>query len=197
VGAAALKAPATEPKGEDATTTAAPTTPEEPGAKNAASKAEKAEKETPSARPSTGGLAPELVPIPGGAFMMGTDHPGVPGDGEEPARPVVVSPFLMDATEVSNEQFAAFVENASFVSESEGFGWSFVFHLALSKAQLDNITQAVAGAEWWLPVQVCCARGHVPMYQHCNGTECVTEEGVTECRVVWWLPAQVCAGAME
>ena len=53
--------------------------------------------------------------------------------------PSAITPVSPRASfKVSNEQFAAFVENTSFVSESEKFGWSFVFHLALSKEVCDS-----------------------------------------------------------
>lgn len=44
------------------------------------------------------------------------------------------------------------MEETGFVTESEKFGWSFVFHTAIPKHILDKIEQAVLGAEWWLPV---------------------------------------------
>lgn len=49
-------------------------------------------------------------------------------------------------------EFAKFVEATSYVTESENFGWSFVFHTAVPEHIKANITQAVLGAEWWLPV---------------------------------------------
>ena len=108
-----------------------------------------------------------MVRIEGGVFWMGADdseawprrvreHMRV--DGETPARRVRVAPFLIDSTEVTNAQFAAFAEPprgsdaaaaAPFVSDAERYGWSFVFHLFLSAKQLESISQAVAGATWW------------------------------------------------
>ena len=41
-----------------------------------------------------------------------------------------------------------------YETESERFGWSFVFEHALAPAIKANIKQAVHGAEWWLPVKV-------------------------------------------
>jgi sulfatase modifying factor 1 len=48
--------------------------------------------------------------------------------------------------------FGTFVEETGFITESERFGWSFVFHTAVPKKLLEKIDQAVLGAEWWLPV---------------------------------------------
>src|SRR5262245_18994473 len=64
------------------------------------------------------GAAPKgMVWIPGGEFSMGSetsaeslcDRPGVTRDAQ-PIHRVSVDGFWMDATEVTNEQFAAFVE---------------------------------------------------------------------------------------
>jgi hypothetical protein len=71
----------------------------------------------------------EMVPIPGGRFTMGTDDPKIYHDHEHPARPVTVSPFMLERTEVSNAQFARFVAETNFTSEAEVFAWSFVFQL--------------------------------------------------------------------
>ena len=88
-----------------------------------------------------------------GDFIMGTDDPQIPGDGESPARPVRVSPFLLQRYEVSNAQYAAFVEATGFETESETFGWSFVFEQMISPEIEATITQAAAAVPWWLPVQ--------------------------------------------
>ena len=45
------------------------------------------------------------------------------------------------------------VRPVPFVTESEVFGWSFVFEGALDNETKSDITQAVAAAPWWLPVQ--------------------------------------------
>ena len=65
----------------------------------------------------------DMAHIPGRLFFMGTQQPGMPGDGEAPRRPVRVSSFLMDRYECSNEQFAAFVADTGYSTESEAFGW--------------------------------------------------------------------------
>lgn len=44
-----------------------------------------------------------MVTIPGGVGYIGTDHPIMRRDGEEPRRPVSVSSFLLDRYEVSND----------------------------------------------------------------------------------------------
>jgi serine/threonine-protein kinase len=49
-----------------------------------------------------------MVPINGGTFTMGTNDPKAP-DEARPAREVTIEDFLIDATEVTNEQYAIFV----------------------------------------------------------------------------------------
>lgn len=93
-----------------------------------------------------------MILLPTGHFLMGTNDPIIKADGESPERLLNVDNFWMDKYEVSNEQFNTFVQNTGYVTEAEKFGNSFVLDLMLSEQTLANITQAVAGAEWWLPV---------------------------------------------
>jgi sulfatase modifying factor 1 len=97
---------------------------------------------------------PELmVHIPKGAFKMGTDDPKIENDGEGPIRKILVPDFKIDAYEVSNHEFAKFVKATGHKTDSEKFGWSFVFYQLLPKETNEKIQQAVEGAEWWLPVE--------------------------------------------
>uniref|UniRef100_A0A1A8GHR5 Sulfatase modifying factor 1 n=1 Tax=Nothobranchius korthausae TaxID=1143690 RepID=A0A1A8GHR5_9TELE len=95
----------------------------------------------------------QMVLIPGGEFLMGTDNPGIPADGEGPQRSVHVDPFYMDVQEVTNQQFQSFVGATGYVTEAEKFRDSFVFEGILSDSVKNQITQAVAAAPWWLPVK--------------------------------------------
>ena len=95
----------------------------------------------------------KLVRIKGGVYIMGTDKPIVPQDGEGPARKVEISEFYMDMYEVSNAEFANFVKETGYVTEAEKFGDSFVLEMLLSNEVQSEITQAVANAPWWLPVK--------------------------------------------
>ncbi|MEM8694948.1 MAG: formylglycine-generating enzyme family protein [Pseudomonadota bacterium] len=56
------------------------------------------------------------VDIPGGEFVMG-ENPRYPEEG--PPRSVAISRFAMDAHEVTNAQFAAFVEATGYVTVAE------------------------------------------------------------------------------
>lgn len=90
--------------------------------------------------------------ISGGTFVMGTDKPVFKMSGEGPEREVEVSSFYMDVHEVSNSEFELFVNSTGYVTEAEKFGNSFVMENYLSQPTLDNVTQSVAAAPWWLSV---------------------------------------------
>ena len=75
------------------------------------------------------------VRIPGGTFTMGDGFDeGYPADGETPIHRVTLAPYLLDATAVTNAQFATFVKATGYVTEAEEIGVSAVFHLAVRAA---------------------------------------------------------------
>ncbi|HRE08438.1 MAG TPA: SUMF1/EgtB/PvdO family nonheme iron enzyme, partial [Opitutaceae bacterium] len=89
--------------------------------------------------------------LEGGEFLMGNEGDyGFPADGEGPVHAVVLTPFYLDATCVTNEQFNAFVNATGYKTEAERFGWSFVFvgHLSPSAAR-ERARSRVVGSEWW------------------------------------------------
>jgi formylglycine-generating enzyme required for sulfatase activity len=92
--------------------------------------------------------------IPGGEFIMGTDgNYGFGPDGEGPAHAVVLAPFHIDATCVTNAQFNDFVNATGYRTESERYGWGFVFFGHLDAAQRASSARAtVLGSEWWCRV---------------------------------------------
>ncbi|MEU0844602.1 formylglycine-generating enzyme family protein [Streptomyces sp. NPDC005962] len=123
--------------------------------------------EQPSTAP--GPLAPErdreqglraMLRIPGGTYAMGGDDADAfPEDGEGPVRAVRLSPFLIDATAVTNRQFAAFVRSSGYRTDAERHGWSFVFYaLVLPGARRSVRDGTVAQAPWWLGVDGACWR---------------------------------------
>jgi len=61
---------------------------------------------------------PGMVWIPGGTFKMGSDAPEFQGEAQ-PIHPVTVHGFWMDATEVTNEQFAEFVKATGYITVAE------------------------------------------------------------------------------
>lgn len=63
-----------------------------------------------------GRAAPEFVHIDGGTFVMGSEHHY---REETPVRRVTVKPFLISVTEVTNAQFAEFVNETAYVTTAE------------------------------------------------------------------------------
>ena len=105
-----------------------------------------------SAKGSTEGM----VRLEGGSFLMGNEGPEAwVDDGEGPVREVKVDPFWLDATTVTNAQFAEFIEATGYVTESERFGWSYVFigQLPKSKQRKLRETRTVKGLQWWYGVE--------------------------------------------
>lgn len=84
--------------------------------------------------------------IAGGEFLMGSDAEAV-------VHTVVLAPFFIDATCVTNEQFNEFVNETKYKTEAEKFGWAFVFSGHLSPAQRARYATAkVTEASWWCRV---------------------------------------------
>lgn len=108
----------------------------------------------PGAVPETAGQ--DMVSLPGGTFLMGTDYErAFAADGEGPVRRVTVAPFRIDRYPVTNAAFAAFVRATGYRTESEVFGWSFCFWMQLPPDKLDELVEdTVAAAPWW-----CVVRG--------------------------------------
>ena len=61
---------------------------------------------------------PGLVWIPGGTFIMGTNEPDS-YNHERPAHQVKIEGFWMDETEVTNEQYQAFVKETGYITVAE------------------------------------------------------------------------------
>lgn len=104
----------------------------------------------PAPRPIRESIRRDLVEVPGGFFDMGARTSTFPGDLDSPRRKVRVSPFLIAATTVTNEDFARFVEHSHYRTVAEREGWSFVFHLLLSNPE--QWTQGPVGLPWWRKV---------------------------------------------
>lgn len=102
-----------------------------------------------------GSVWDELRPIPAGTFLMGTnDAEGFPADGEGPIRSVTVPAFLIGRYTVTNAQFQEFVEDTGYRTEAESYGWSYVFHLLVSRtARKRGDVRRVPGLDWWLAVR--------------------------------------------
>ena len=77
---------------------------------------------------------------------------GHSADGERPVHEVEVSAFTIDATSVTNADFAHFADETGYATEAEKFGFSAVFHLAV-RAEHDEVMGPAAGTPWWIGVR--------------------------------------------
>jgi sulfatase modifying factor 1 len=101
--------------------------------------------------PGAADLRPTMVDVPGGRYVMGErSELANDGDGEEPVE-VEVTAFRLDATAVTNAEFAAFVAATGHVTTAEALGTSFVFAGLLPDGFPP--TRAIVGAEWWRLVE--------------------------------------------
>ncbi len=95
----------------------------------------------------------EQIALDGGEFAMGDGYgDGNAGDGEVPIHQVRLQPFSIDATSVTNRDYARFVEDTGYRTEAEIYGFSAVFHLALQADPADFMGPA-AGTPWWAGVR--------------------------------------------
>ena len=92
-----------------------------------------------------------MLEVPGGSYKIGTDNQIIPADREGPAKLVELLTFYLDVHEVSNAEFAIFVEETKYKTEAETFGNSFVADYYVPEEVKATISQAVAAAPWWLP----------------------------------------------
>ena len=73
-------------------------------------------------------------------------------DGETPLHEVELATFTIDATTVTNVDFARFVAATGYRTEAETFGYSAVFHPAVA-AEPGDVMHPVPGTSWWLGVR--------------------------------------------
>ncbi len=101
----------------------------------------------------SGAHAIEQCQIPAGVFTMGdATGDGRPGDGETPVHRVELAAYRIDATPVTNDDFAAFARDSGYHTEAERYGSSAVFHLAVA-ADDDDILGRSPRIPWWLDVR--------------------------------------------
>jgi len=95
-----------------------------------------------------------MVRLDGGKFLMGTeDREGFPADGEGPIRETHVDPFYIDSGSITNSQFMEFRHATGYKTESERFGWSFVFQGHIEPERYKNLVEdTVLAVPWWCKV---------------------------------------------
>lgn len=107
----------------------------------------------PGVGTQTGTHGVEQVHLAAGVFLMGdSTGDGNPGDGEVPVHEVELAPFSIDATSVTNADFAVFVDATGYATEAETYGYSAVFHLAVAAAP-DEVMGPASGTPWWWGVR--------------------------------------------
>lgn len=101
-----------------------------------------------------------MVQVAAGDFLMGgEDSDARPADGEGPVRTVHLSRYFIDATAVTNRQFARFVKSTGYQTDAERFGWSYVFDALLPQSARSAVRPGVVPeAPWWIPVDGACWR---------------------------------------
>lgn len=89
---------------------------------------------------------------------MGSDYEhGFPQDGEGPVREVTLSAFEIDIFPVTNEQFRHFIDETSYLTDAERFGWSFVFWMQIPADRFEElVTDTAASTPWWCRVEGAC-----------------------------------------
>jgi gamma-glutamyl hercynylcysteine S-oxide synthase len=93
------------------------------------------------------GYQPQDVAVPGGTFMLGAE-PGDPFvfDNEKWAHPVILQPFRISSTPVTNAQFQAFVDDGGYrrreVWSAQGWDWR-------RRARIDHPLFWIADGSGW------------------------------------------------
>jgi formylglycine-generating enzyme required for sulfatase activity len=138
----------------------------------------RAQKRRKARKGSTDGM----LKLDGGKFLMGADHPrGFPADGEGPVRQVTLDPFYIDASPVTVDQFQYFASKTGYITESERFEWSFVFHRQVPEGQYREVVEdTVLNHEWW-----CKVPGANWRHPEGPGTDVKGREGHPVTHVSW------------
>nr|WP_241992373.1 formylglycine-generating enzyme family protein [Cryobacterium lactosi] len=95
----------------------------------------------------------EQVTVPAQSFRMGDANGDENrGDGETPVHEVRLERFSIDATSVTNDDFAGFTDATGYRTEAEVWGFSAVFHLAVA-APMQDLLGTPPDTPWWRGVK--------------------------------------------
>lgn len=95
--------------------------------------------------------SPAWIALDAAEYERGSADPSIdPADGVGEIRRCRVEAFVLSATAVRNDEFAAFVEATGYVTDAERIGWAFVFGGNLPDEF--EPTAGVAHAPWWRQV---------------------------------------------
>lgn len=94
-----------------------------------------------------------MILVPANEYQVGTDDIAIESDREGPKRIVKLQSFYLDKHEVSNKDFAHFVNKTKYKTEAEQFGDSFVFAAFLNSTLREQLKDFRAvQAVWWYKV---------------------------------------------
>jgi len=93
-----------------------------------------------------------MVHLQGGSFMMGNSRDTRVHPQQLPAQEILVDPFLIDVTPVTNEAFREFVRAKTFHTDSEQYGWSFVLDYQVTDRAKELTESQIKDASHWLAV---------------------------------------------
>lgn len=109
----------------------------------------------PAAVCSEFGSTEGMIRIDAGRYRIGYEGPAAwESDGEGPVREITLDAYWLDRCAVTNAQFSEFVDATGYVTESEKFGWAYVFigQLPKSKQRKLRETKTVQGLQWWYAI---------------------------------------------
>ena len=105
---------------------------------------------------SLAGSKDGMIQVEAGKYSIGFEGPEAwESDGEGPVREITLDNYWLDQTAVSNAQFAEFIDDTGYVTQSETFGWAHVFigQLSNSKQRKLRESNTVRGLQWWYAIE--------------------------------------------
>lgn len=92
----------------------------------------------------------EMAKVPKGKYLIGTNQlDGFVEDKEGPQVEVSIDAFEIGITTVTNQEFQKFVEETGYITESEKYGWSHVFHYFLSEDEILKAKKVSNLSSWY------------------------------------------------